>query len=190
MTRAWLTVLVLLMGMSTARADGIRVPRLELGGAVSGLAPIVAEAPYFVVGVGPRLTVNAARWLGLEIGVEKLGPAEGSRITALYLTQIRIPLRRANTRTLSLTVGAAGLAWYRQRSEARITRLDGSIVVHPAYRTAFVDPPNLPTVGVAHDAVVHRRAAVSFAAQAMFGEASGLAIRGSLGVSFGSSGYR
>ena len=190
MTRPMLTVLLLLTAASSVRAEQSTPPRLELGATVSGLVPIVAEGPYVVVGVGPRLTLNAGRWLGFELGIEKVGPSESSGINALYTTQLKIPLRRGRTRTLSLLAGAAGLVSFQHRSESRITRLDQSIVVHPSFDRVFVDPPNLPMVGIAQDVVIHRHAAASFSAQAMFGEAAGFALRGAVGITFGFGGYR
>lgn len=190
MTPPVLTVLLLVVAASSARGEEFKTPPLQLGAAVSGIAPIAAEGPYLVFGAGPRLTLNVGRWLGLEFGLERVGPSESTGITALYTSQLKIPLRRSSTRTLSVTAGAAGLLWYKQRSEVRITRPDQSIVVHPSSSRVFLDPPSLPMVGVTQDVVVHQRVAVSWSAQAMVGEATGFAIRGSLGVSFGMGGYR
>ena len=134
MTRPLLTVLLLLAAASSVRADQSTPPRFELGATVSALAPILAEGPYFVVGVGPRVTFNASRSLGFELGIEKVVPSESSGINTLYTTQLKIPLRRGRSRTLSLTAGAAGLVSFRHRSEVRTTRLDQSIVVHPSFR--------------------------------------------------------
>jgi len=190
MTRLVLTVLLLLAAASSVRAQQSTPPRLELAATISGIAPILAEGPYIVFGVGPRLTVNASRWLGLELGIEKISPSESSRINALYTTQLKIPLRRTATKTLSLTAGAAGLVSFQHRSEVRITRPDQSIVVHPSFDRVRVEPPNMPMVGIAQDVVTHRHAAVSFSAQAMFGEAAGLAVRGAVGITFGLGSYR
>ena len=60
MTRTWLTLAAGLLVASPARADDVKMPRVEVGGTISAIVPIVFEDSIgVVVGGGPRVTVNA-----------------------------------------------------------------------------------------------------------------------------------
>jgi hypothetical protein len=87
-------------------------------------------------------------------------------------------------------VGLAGDFQYTRRSERRVTRPDGSIVVTPAHRRLRTSDPATVVLGLAGDHVFSRRGALSTAIQVFVGQLSGMAIRGSVGVSFGAGGYR
>jgi hypothetical protein len=91
---------------------------------------------------------------------------------------------------MSFTVGAAGLASYRLTRETRIARLDGSAVVYPGFRRFQVTSPTTFSIGVARQAVFGRSFSNSLAIQAYIGPVGGIAVRASLGVSFGVGGYR
>jgi hypothetical protein len=114
------------------RSRACKPPRVEIGGVVSGILPIVSEdGPSVVVGGGPSVTVNLWRQIGIEMLAEAVGPVESSGTFGYYLTQVKIPLRKsaAGARTLSLTAGVAGGASYERIHERRVVRLDGSTVV-------------------------------------------------------------
>lgn len=135
MIRLWLTLGTAgILAASPARAQDLTPPRLEIGGTVSGLVPIVYEnGPAVLASAGPRVTVNVTPRFGVELSGEVLGPVEFSGTMALYQTQVKLPFRtsRDGQRTLSFTVGAVGIATYRRTRETRIARLDGSTVVYP-----------------------------------------------------------
>ena len=195
MQRLWLTGLALAGALmaAPARAQDLRPPRLEIGGNVAGVVPIYFEdGPAVLGGGGPRVTVNITPRLAIDLLAEVIGPVESPGTTALYQTQLALPIRRSpdGNRTLSFTVGAAGSAWYRRAPEFRRPRLDGSMVVYPAYRTFRVSAPRTVAIGVARQEVVGRHVSTCFALQTYLGSLGGFAVRASVGVSFGVGGYR
>jgi hypothetical protein len=136
--------------------------------------------------------VNVTPRFGVELSGEVLGPVEFSGTMALYQTQVKLPFRtsRDGQRTLSFTVGAVGIATYRRTRETRIARLDGSTVVYPGFRRFQATSPTTFSIGVARQAVFGRSFSNSLAMQAYIGPVGGIAVRASLGVSFGVGGYR
>ena len=195
MERPWLTLVALAWTLAAwpARAQEVDPPRLEIGGIVSGLVAFAFEdGPVVVGGGGPRVTVNVTRQVAIDLSAEVIGPTESSGTTALYQTQLEFPVRRSpdGKRTLSVTVGAAGIAYYRRAPEFRLPRLDGSMVVYPGYRTFRIAAPTTLAIGVARKEVVSRHVATCFALQTYLGSLGGFAVRASVGVSFGVGGYR
>jgi len=167
--------------------------RVEIGGVVSGILPIVSEdGPPVVVGGGPSVTVNLWRQIGIEMLAEAVGPVESSGTFGYYLTQVKVPIRKSSSggRALSLTAGVAGAASYERIHERRIVRLDGSTVVHPGFERLRVATPNTLSVGVSGDHVFSRHASSVWAMQALIGPLAGVALRASVGVSFGVGGFR
>ena len=176
-----------------ALKDDPQPPRVEIGGTISGILPLVFDDGItVVVGGGPRVTVNVWRQIGIEMLVEAVGPAEGSGTFGYYLTQVKIPIRKSagGARTLSLTAGVAGAGSYQRIHETRIVRLDGSTVVHPGFQRFRVASPRTLSVGVSGDHVFSRHASSVWAMQAFIGSLGGIAVRASVGVSFGVGGYR
>jgi hypothetical protein len=195
MQRLWLTLVGVagVLEASPARGQEVSQPRFEIGGNVAGIAAIVAEdGPAFFGSGGPRLTVSVTPRLAIDLIAEVIAPNESSGTLALYQTQLKLPIGRSpdGKRTVSFTVGAAGTAWYRRAPEHRVPRLDGSTVVYPGYRTFRVSAPNTVAIGVAREEVVGRRVSTSFALQTYLGALGGMAVRASVGVSFGVGGYR
>jgi hypothetical protein len=194
MLRLWLTLGAAgILAASPARAQDVTPPRVEIGGSFSGILPIVFEdGPAILASAGPRITMNVTRRFGVELLAEVLGPVEFSGTMALYQTQLKLPFRkaRAGERTVSLTVGAVGLASYRRTRETRIARLDGSTVVYPGFRRFQATAPTTFAVGVAREALVGRSFSSSLAVQGYIGPLGGIAARASVGVSFGVGGYR
>jgi hypothetical protein len=177
-----------ILAASPARAQDIRPPRVEIGASLSGIVPIVFEdGPAILVAGGPRLTLNATRRIGIELSSEVLGPVEFSGTMALYQTQLKFPMTRSRegTRTLSLTVGAVGLASYRRVQEWRRLRLDGSTVVVPGHRRFQATAPSTVSIGVAREEVFGRYASMSLGVQGYMGAVGGFAVRASAGLSFG-----
>ena len=192
--RLWPTLAAAaVLAASPAGAQEIRAPLLELGGNVSVLVPILIEdGPIAVFGAGPRVTVNITRRIGFELFSEALGPIDNSGVTALYVAQVKLPLRhsRGGARTWSFTGGVGGGIWYHRVRESRMTRPDGSIVVHPGYREIRAHSPNTITLGLTRDQVLGRSIAGSFGAQLFGGAFAGIGIRAAAGISFGPGGYR
>jgi hypothetical protein len=194
MLRLWLTLGAAgILAASPARAQNVTPPRLEIGGSVSGILPIVFEdGPAILASAGPRLTMNVTPRFGVELLAEVLGPVEFSGTMALYQTQLKLPFRqsRGGERTMSFTVGAVGLASYRRTRETRIARLDRSTVVYPGFRRFQATAPTTFAVGVARNALFGRSFSSSLAVQGYVGPLGGFAARASVGVSFGVGGYR
>ena len=195
MKRLWLTLAAAagVLAASPARGQEVSPPHLEIGGNVSGIVAFgFDDGAALVGGGGPRLTLNITPRLAIDLSAEVIGPTESSGTTALYQTELELPIRRSSDgkRTLSFTVGAAGTAWYRRAPETRIPRLDGSTVVYPEYRTLQVSAPTTLAIGVAREEVVGRHVSTCFALQTYLGSIGGIAVRASVGVSFGAGGYR
>ena len=130
MKRLWLTLVAVagVLAASPARGQEVSPPHLEIGGNVSGIVAFGFDDGAAVVGGGgPRVTINVTPRLAIDLLAEVIGPTESSGTTALYQTQLELPIRRLpdGKRTLSFTVGAAGTAWYRRAPERRNLRLDG-----------------------------------------------------------------
>lgn len=195
MQRLWLTLAAVagVLEASPARGQEVSQPRFAIGGNVAGIAAIVAEDGPAVFGSGgPRLTVSVTPRLAIDLMAEVIGPNESSGTLARYQTQLKLPIGRSpdGKRTVSFTVGAAGTAWYRRAPEHRVPRLDGSTVIYPGYRAFRVSAPNTVAIGVAMEEVVSRRVSTSFALQTYLGSLGGIALRGSVGMSFGLGRYR
>ena len=185
-------ILILALGVVWSSSDA-SAQRLEIGGNASAILPVVSEdGPAIVVGGGPRVTINIAPWIAVELLAEALGPVEDAGVFAIYGSQVKVPLRRSpdRGRTLSFTVGAAGAASYQRFPETRRVRFDGSTIVHPEYRRFRTSAPNALSLGVSGRHRLSRRAAGMWDLQALIGELSGIAVRASFGVSFGIGGYR
>jgi hypothetical protein len=182
-----------ILAASPASAQDVSLPGFEIGGNFSGLIRIVFEdGPAGAAGGGPRISLNVSPRLSIDLLAEVIGPVESPGTLALYQSQLKFPVRksREGQRTLSLTIGATGLAWYRRSREQRVGRLDGSIVVYPGYRRFRVTAPNTLCIGLAREQVFSRHASSSLALQGYFGAVGGLAVRASVGVAFGIGGYR
>jgi hypothetical protein len=194
MQRLWLTLLAAagILAATPARAQDLRTPRLEIGATFSGIVPMVIEdGPGVVAGVGPRAAVNVSPRFALEGLADILGGLESYGTTALYQTQLKYALRKAQAgRVVSVTVGAAGLAWYHRVHETRVTRPDRSIAVYPGYRRFRVDPPTTFSAGLAREQVFGRHTSSYLAIQGYVGAVGGIALRASVGLSFGIGGYR
>ena len=172
MIRLWLTLATAgILVASPARAQDVTPPRIEIGGSVSGILPVVSEdGPAILASAGPRVTINVRRRIGIDLLAEVLGPVESGTM-ALYQAQLKLPFRASGDgqRTLSFTVGAVGLASYRHTRETRITRLDGSTVVYPGFRRFQATAPTTLSIGVSRDAVVGRSFSSSLAVQGYTG---------------------
>jgi hypothetical protein len=191
MTIRCLTLAILMLAARPASAQ--TPPRLELGGTFSAILPVVpAEGPAFLIGGGPRLGVNLTRTIGMQGSLEILGPfGDRNGINGIYGADARFAVRHGENgqRTLSITLGLAGGFQYMRRAERRVTRPDGSIVVTPAHRRLRTGNLTTVVLGLAGDHAFSRRGALSTAIQVFVGQLSGMAIRGSAGVSFGAGGY-
>jgi hypothetical protein len=187
----WLTLAVILVA-SPARAQDVGTPWVELGGNVSVVAPILIEdGPVVVAGGGPRLGLRVTERLRIEGLAEVLGPVEGANPTGFYMTQLKLRLRKPiRTRELWLTVGTAGGFSYTGFDEHRSPRLDGSIVVHPAFQRFRVQGPNTVTAGIERSQRIGRYVSGSFALQAFIGSFSGVAVRAAGGISLGLGRHR
>ncbi len=75
-------VLLLALGVLSSTPDAA-AQRLEIGGNASAILPVVSEdGPAIVVGGGPRVTINVASWIAVELLAEALGPVEDAGVFA------------------------------------------------------------------------------------------------------------
>jgi len=194
MQRRWFTSFAVagILSATPARAQDLRTPRLEIGATFSGIVPLVTtDGPGIVGGVGPRVTVNVSPRFALEGLADVLGGLESYGTTVLYQSQLKYAVRKAREGpVLSFTVGAAGLAWYDRVHETRVTRPDRSIAVYPGSRRFRVNPPYTFSAGLAREQVFGRHTSSCLAVQGYVGELGGVALRASLGLSFGIGGDR
>ena len=183
-------VVALVVVASPVRAQDRAYPRVEFGGGVSGLAAVGEDGVVVLGGAGPWTTINLTRRIGAQIGAEILGGGEGSDTIGYYLTHLQLILRESPERQsrLVVSIGTGGTMMYRHRSETRITRLDGSVVVHPDFRSLMVRAPGLFSAGITRHQAISSRAAVALGVHTLVGRDAGLALRASVGLTFG--GYR
>jgi hypothetical protein len=189
----WIFATSALLAASPVCAQQMTPPRLEIGGSLSGVLPILSgDGPVVVVGAGPRVATNITRSLAVEAFGEVVGPTEASGTLALYVLQLKYAMRRSadGKGTLSVTAGAAGSASYQHWNERRLARLDGSTVVYPEYRRFRATAPNTVGVGIVHERVLGRRASSRFDLQGYAGGIGGFALRAAAGLSFGIGGSR
>src|SRR5688572_16046808 len=176
-----------------ARAQDLHVPRVEVGGNLSGVltAFFEGEGPFMLLGGGPRLTLNVNRRAAVELLADAIGPKMNSQRTGLWLAQVKLPFMTSRGGgTLSVTLGALGLVSYRNYGEVRKSRADGSILVHPGYRRFQATPLNNLAVGITREEAVARHVGGSLAAHVLLGPGTGFSVRLAAGLSFGPGGYR
>lgn len=193
MRARWVTLVAVILTASSATAQEARMPRVELGGNISGFLPIYfPDGPIVLVGAGPRVGLNLSRKIGLQVYVDALGPTEVSGTNGLYAADVKIPLRRSRggQRTLSLTAGVTAPFHYSHVPERRVKRPDGSIVVQEAFRRFRAEAPATLIAGVARDHAFSRYTSANFMLQALVGPIGGVAVRAAMGVTFGPGGYR
>lgn len=190
--RQWVTLAAAaLLAASPVRAEDTNPPRIEIGGGVSAIVPIVHDG-QLVAGIGPRITMNVTPKVAVEALIEVLGPVESSGIPALYQLQLKLAIRKSRDGkgTMSLTLGAAGLASYQHFRETRIVRPDGSTVVYHEFRRLEAGAPTMLAVGMARERQLSRHLSSCLGIQGYVGPIGGIALRVSAGMSFGIGGYR
>jgi hypothetical protein len=189
----WLTLTALLLAAGPAAAQEVRTPRVEVGGNVSGFLPIIfPDAPVVLIGGGPRVALNLSQSIALQLYADALTPAESSGLNGLYAGEFKFPLRRSRggQRTLSLTAGVTAPFQYTHVRERRVTRHDGSIVVHQAHRRFRANAPTTLIAGIEKDLAFSRSTSTSLTLQALVGPIGGMVLRAAMGVSFAPGGYR
>jgi len=194
MTSRWVALAILFLTVREGVAQTTNVPRVELGGSLSGILPVLpADGPGVVIAGGPRLGLNVTRTIGLQASIDVLAPFDDRGGTnGLYEAAAKFAVRHGQDgqRTLSITAGLAGGFQYLRRGERRVTRPDGSIVVTPPHRRLRTTNLTTVVVGVTGDHVVSRHSALSTGIHVFIGELGGMAIRGSIGMAFAIGGYR
>ena len=175
------------------RAQDLHVPRVEIGGNLSGVltAFFGGEGPFMLVGAGPRITANVSPRVSLEFLAEIVVPEVNSGRTGFYLTQVKLPfMTTGGGGTLSFTIGAAGTFSYQHFSEVRKSRPDGSTVVFPGYDKFRATPFNNIALGLTREEAISRHVGGSLAVQALLGPSTGFSLRLAAGISFGPGGYK
>src|ERR1044072_8393525 len=94
---AVLAVATILTSAVPAAADGLRVPRRELGGHFTLAPALFFEGSTVLIGAGPRVNININRTVGVEALLDVLGPDRGPGALGLYITQMRYAFRSPDT---------------------------------------------------------------------------------------------
>jgi len=179
---------------TTVGAQALQAPRVEVGGQVGWIGAI-GECLCVLPILGPRLTVNISQQNAVELSVETLTPT-APRAYGLYFLQFkRTPRRPSNWSGVTpfYTVGTGGYYNYRRVHEYRETRLDGSVVIHPAHSTGELSGLNVASVGGGLERGLSRYASIRLEGSAfalLDADANGLAYRVLAGVSVPIGGYR
>jgi hypothetical protein len=145
-------LLVVAFRPTTAGAQALQVPRVEVGGE-GGMIVAIAEGAFFRPLVGPRLTFNISQRDAVELAADTVVPYEYGTYGFYFLqykrTTRRTMLRQAGWSGLSpfFTVGTGGYYYYRKNAERRLPRSDGSVVVYPASSYGELSRFNIATFG-------------------------------------------
>jgi hypothetical protein len=187
-------LLVVSLSPTTAGAQALQVPRVEVGGQVGWIGAIGACLCASPI-VGPRLTVNISQQNAVELSVETLTPGAPSAYGLYFLQFKRTPRRPSNWSGITpfYTVGTGGYYTHRSIPEYRSTRQDGSVVIYPRHSTGELSRLSIASVGGGLERGLSRYAAIrlegsGFAVLADGG--GGLAYRVLAGVSVPIGGYR
>jgi hypothetical protein len=179
---------------TTAGAQALQVPRVEIGGQLGWIGAIGACLCAFPI-VGPRLTVNISQQNAVELSVETLTPGAPSAYGLYFLQFKRTPRRPSNWSGITpfYSVGTGG--YYRHDSvpEYRSTRPDGSVVVYPRHSSGELSRFNIASVGGGVERGLSRHASIRLEGSAfaiLDNDGGGLAYRVLAGVSVPIGGYR
>jgi hypothetical protein len=145
-------LLFLFLSPTTAGAQALHVPRVEVGGE-GGMIVAISEGVFLRPLVGPRFTFNISQRDAVELAADTMVPYEYGTF-GLYFLQYKRTARRP-TRRLSdwsglspfFTLGTGGYYSYRKSPERRLSRSDGSVVVYPASSYGELSRLNIAAVG-------------------------------------------
>ena len=110
----------------------------------------------------PRLTFNVSQQDAVELAADTIFLGSGS-IYGLYFLQYKRATRSPSDWTgirPFYTAGTGGYYTYRKVPERRETRLDGSVVIHPAHATGEVSRLNILTFGGGVERALNRHASL------------------------------
>jgi len=140
---------------TTALAQEVRVPPIEIGGQLTGLGAL-GEGLHMRALVGPRVTVNLSQRNALEVSADVMTPSfDRRRLDGVYFLQYKrlfSPRSGVNRNTAFATVGTGGYFFHSRVGERHQQRVDGSVVVFPARTHAKLSSARMATfsVGLEH----------------------------------------
>ena len=178
---------------TTAGAQGLQVPRVEVGGELGLLGAFGACLCY--PSFGPRLTVNISQQNAVELSIDTLAPSAPSAYGLYFLQFKRTPRRPANWNGITpfYTAGTGGYYEHGSVPEYRLTRQDGSVVVYPKHSTGELSRLSIVSVGGGVERGLSRYASIRLEGNAfavLENDAGGFAFRVLAGVSVPIGGYR
>ena len=147
--------LLLSFSATTALAQEIRVPLIEIGGQVTTLGAL-GEGLQMRALVGPRVTINLSHRNALEISADVMTRSfDRRRLDGVYFLQYKrllSPRSVVNRNTAFATVGTGGYFFYSRVGERHQPRLDRSVVVFPPRTHAKLSSTRMATfsVGLEH----------------------------------------
>jgi len=147
--------LLLSFSATTALAQEIRVPPIEIGGQLTALGA-VGEGLHIWALLGPRVTVNLSQRHALEASADVMVPSfDRRRFDGSYFLQYKRVLHARSAfdaNSIFMTVGTGGYFFRSRVGERHQQRVDGSTVVFPARTHAKLSSTRMATfsVGLEH----------------------------------------
>ena len=169
-----------------ARAQDVKVPRVEVGGNLSAVLSefFHEEGPIGLLGGGPRFSANFTPRASLEFLAELTGPKMNSKRAGIYLAQVKIPFDKSHgTRIWSFTLGAVGPFAF-EGPQPHYLGAPAATVGDREHRGFRVNGFNRIALGLTRDEPLGSRVSNSLAVQTFLG-ASGFSVRIAGGLGFG-----
>ena len=180
---------------TTALAQEIRVPPIEIGGQLTVLGAL-GEGLQTRTLLGPRVTVNLSQRNALEMSADVMTRSfDRRRFDGVYFLQYKrllSPRSAADRNTAFATVGTGGYFFHSRVGERHQQRVDGSVVVFPARTHAKLSSTRMATftVGLEHRLNEKLAARIEGGGLALLDQNGYLGFRLLGGVSIPIGGYR
>jgi hypothetical protein len=152
--------LIMLSLSAAARAQGLEVPPIEIGGQ-AGIMAAFADGAFVGTIAGPRLTLNISQQHAIELAADTLLSDDVHGLYGLYFLQYRHTTSRPpGWRGIRpfVTAGTGGYYAYQKIPERRSPRPDGSAIVYPAHSTGELSRLAVAAFGGGFERALNRHA--------------------------------